>query len=119
MGVKQVRFGADARASMRRGIDVIADAVAVTLGPRGRNVVLDRQWDPPVVTKDGVTVAREIEVSDPMPNMGIRLMIGIAARTSAVAGDGTTTAVVLARAILVEAEKLVVAGHDAMAIRRG
>src|SRR6059036_2444323 len=119
MAAKLVKFGEDARAKVLRGVNVLADAVTVTLGPRGRNVVLEKSWGAPTVTKDGVTVAKEIELSDKFENMGAQMVKEVASKTSDVAGDGTTTATVLARAIFTEGAKLVAAGHDPMSLKRG
>ena len=98
MVAKDVRFGGDARQRMLRGVDVLADAVKVTLGPKGRNVVLDKSFGAPRITKDGVTVAKEIELEDPYENLGAQMLKEVAAKTSDIAGDGTTTATVLAQA---------------------
>jgi chaperonin GroEL len=119
MAAKVVRFSEDARAKVLRGVGVLADAVTVTLGPRGRNVVLEKSWGAPTVTKDGVTVAKEIELPDKFENMGAQMVKEVASKTSDVAGDGTTTATVLARAIFVEGAKMVAAGHDPMNLKRG
>src|SRR5947208_9271952 len=119
MAAKMVRFSEDARAKVLRGINVLADAVTVTLGPRGRNVVLEKSWGAPTVTKDGVTVAKEIELADKFENMGAQMVKEVASKTSDVAGDGTTTATVLARALYQEGAKLVAAGHDPMCLKRG
>src|SRR5438552_2882102 len=119
MAAKLVKFGEDARAKVLRGVNVLADAVTVTLGPRGRNVVLEKSWGAPTVTKDGVTVAKEIELPDKFENMGAQMVKEVASKTSAVAGDGTTSATVLARAIFTEGAKLVAAGHDPMSLKRG
>ncbi len=119
MSAKTVRFGADARARVMRGVDALADAVVVTLGPKGRNVVLEKSWGAPTVTKDGVTVAKEIQLEDKLENMGAQMVKEVASKTSDVAGDGTTTATVLARSIMAEGTKMVAAGHDPMAIKRG
>jgi chaperonin GroEL len=119
MSAKTVRFGADARARVMKGVDALADAVVVTLGPKGRNVVLDKSWGAPTVTKDGVTVAKEIELEDKLENMGAQMVKEVASKTSDVAGDGTTTATVLARSIMAEGIKMVAAGHDPMALKRG
>jgi chaperonin GroEL len=119
MAGKVVLFSADARAKVLRGINMLADAVTVTLGPRGRNVVLEKSWGAPTVTKDGVTVAKEIELADKFENMGAQLVKEVASKTSAVAGDGTTAATVLARALFTEGAKLVAAGHDPMSLKRG
>src|SRR5438034_541783 len=114
MPAKMIRFSADARAKVLRGVNILADAVTVTLGPRGRNVVLEKSWGAPTVTKDGVTVAKEIELADKFENMGAQMVKEVASKTSDVAGDGTTTATVLARAIFTEGAKLVAAGPDPM-----
>src|SRR5439155_1712914 len=118
MAVKMVRFSEDARAKVLRGINILADAVTVTLGPRGRNVVLEKSWGAPTVTKDGVTVAKEIELADKFENMGAQMVKEVASKTSDVAGDGTTTATVLARALFTEGAKLVAAGHDPVSLKR-
>jgi len=119
MPAKIVKFSEDARAKVLRGVNVLADAVTVTLGPRGRNVVLEKSWGAPNVTKDGVTVAKEIELPDKFENMGAQMVKEVASKTSDVAGDGTTTATVLARAIFTEGAKMVAAGHDPMNLKRG
>jgi chaperonin GroEL len=119
MPAKIVKFGEDARSKVLRGINVLADAVTVTLGPRGRNVVLEKSWGAPNVTKDGVTVAKEIELPDKFENMGAQMVKEVASKTSDVAGDGTTTATVLARSIFTEGAKMVAAGHDPMNLKRG
>jgi chaperonin GroEL len=119
MPAKIVKFGEDARSKVLRGINVLADAVTVTLGPRGRNVVLEKSWGAPTVTKDGVTVAKEIELPDKFENMGAQMVKEVASKTSDVAGDGTTTATVLARSIFTEGAKMVAAGHDPMNLKRG
>jgi chaperonin GroEL len=116
---KIVNFSQDARAKLLRGVDILADAVTVTLGPRGRNVVLEKSWGAPTVTKDGVSVAKEIELEDKFENMGAQMVKEVASKTSDVAGDGTTTATVLARAIFTEGAKMVAAGHDPMSLKRG
>jgi chaperonin GroEL len=116
---KQLAFEADARDSLRRGVDKLADAVKVTLGPKGRNVVLDKKFGSPTVTKDGVTVAKEIELEDPYENMGAQMVKEVASKTSDVAGDGTTTATILAQAIFREGLKNVTAGANPMALKRG
>src|SRR6184192_3289810 len=118
MAAKDVRFATDARQRMLRGVDILADAVKVTLGPKGRNVVLDKSFGAPRMTKDGVTVAKEIELPDKFENMGAQMVKEVASKTSDVAGDGTTTATVLARAIFTEGAKLVAAGHDPMSLKR-
>ena len=119
MAAKDIRLSSDARERMLRGIDTLANAVRVTLGPKGRNVVLERSYGAPRITKDGVTVAKEIELSDKFENMGAQMVKEVASKTSDVAGDGTTTATVLARAIFTEGAKLVAAGHDPMSLKRG
>ena len=119
MAAKDVRFSEEARGKVLRGVNVLADAVTVTLGPRGRNVCLEKSWGAPTVTKDGVTVAKEIQLEDKFENMGAQMVKEVASKTSDVAGDGTTTATVLARAIFSEGLKLVAAGHDPMSIKRG
>jgi chaperonin GroEL len=119
MAAKNVRFGQDARDKILKGVNVLADAVTVTLGPKGRNVVIEKSFGAPVVTKDGVTVAKEIELEDKLENMGAQMVKEVASKTSDIAGDGTTTATVLARAIYAEGVKMVAAGHDPMSIKRG
>src|SRR3982074_3105008 len=119
MAAKEVRFGADARARMIRGVDVLADAVKVTLGPKGRNVVLDKSYGPPRIPKAGLPVAKEIELADKFENMGAQMVREAATRTSDTAGDGTTTATVLAQAIVREGAKSVAAGMNPMDIKRG
>src|SRR6202051_1380177 len=119
MSAKEVKFSVDARDRMLRGIDILANAVRVTLGPKGRNVVLDKSYGAPRITKDGVTVAKEIELSDKFENMGAQLVREVASKTSTVAGDGTTTATILAHAIVREGVKAVAAGMNPMDLRRG
>src|ERR671917_123386 len=119
MAAKDVRFGANARERMLRGVDILADAVKVTLGPKGRNVVLDKSFGAPRITKDGVTVAKEIELADKFENMGAQMVREVASKTSDVAGDGTTTATVLAQAIVREGAKSVAAGLNPMDLKRG
>ena len=119
MAAKIVKFNRDARDAILRGVNVLADAVTVTLGPKGRNVVLDKSFGAPNVTKDGVTVAKEVELEDKFENMGAQMVKEVASKTSDVAGDGTTTATVLARQIFAEGVKLVAAGHDPMSLKRG
>ena len=119
MAAKDVRFGANARERMIRGVDILADAVKVTLGPKGRNVVLDKSFGAPRITKDGVTVAKEIELADKFENMGAQMVREVASKTSDVAGDGTTTATVLAQAIVREGAKSVAAGMNPMDLKRG
>ena len=119
MGAKQLEFDMQARKSLRAGVDALADTVKVTLGPKGRNVVLDKKFDPPLIINDGVTIAREIELADPFANMGAQLAKEVSIRTNDVAGDGTTTATVLAQAIVAEGMRNVAAGADPMALKRG
>src|SRR5689334_25283058 len=119
MAAKEVKFSGEARDRMLRGIDILADAVRVTLGPKGRNVVLDKSWGSPRITKDGVTVAKEIELNDKFENMGAQMVREIASKTSDEAGDGTTTATVLAHAIVKEGAKGVAAGMNPMDLKRG
>jgi chaperonin GroEL len=119
MAAKQLAFSEEARNSIRRGIDILANAVKVTLGPRGRNVVIEKKFGAPTVTKDGVTVAKEIELEDPYENMGAQMVREVASKTSDVAGDGTTTATVLAQAIYREGLKNVAAGRNPMSLKRG
>jgi chaperonin GroEL len=119
MAAKLVRFSQEAREKILKGVNVLADAVTVTLGPKGRNVVLEKSFGAPTVTKDGVTVAKEIELEDKFENMGAQMVKEVASKTSDVAGDGTTTATVLARSIFTEGIKMVAAGHDPMSIKRG
>ena len=116
---KEIKYDMKARESMLKGVRALADAVAVTLGPKGRNVVIDKSWGSPTVTKDGVTVAKEIELEDKFENMGAQMVKEVASKTSDMAGDGTTTATVLARAIYEEGQKLVAAGNNPMSIKRG
>jgi chaperonin GroEL len=119
MAAKQIAFGEDARRSLKIGIDVLASSVRATLGPRGRNVILDKKFGPPSVCSDGVTIAKEIELEDPYENMGAQLLKEAATKTNDVAGDGTTTATVLAQAMVIEGFKNVAAGADPMALKRG
>jgi chaperonin GroEL len=119
MAAKEVKFSEDARAKVLRGVNILADTVIVTLGPKGRNVVLEKSWGAPTVTKDGVTVAKEIQLEDKFENMGAQMVKEVASKTSDIAGDGTTTATVLSRAIFGEGLKMVAAGHDPMALKRG
>ena len=116
---KQIVHGEDSRQAILRGVNALADAVKITLGPKGRNVVLDKKFGSPLITKDGVTVAKEIELKDPMENMGAQMVKEVASKTSDVAGDGTTTATVLAQAIFREGVKTVAAGANPMAVKRG
>jgi len=119
MAAKDVKFSEEARSKVLRGVNILADTVTVTLGPKGRNVVLDKSWGAPTITKDGVTVAKEIQLEDKFENMGAQMVKEVASKTSDVAGDGTTTATVLARALFGEGLKMVAAGHDPMSIKRG
>jgi chaperonin GroEL len=119
MAAKELHFNTDARAALKRGVDQLAEAVKVTLGPKGRNVVIDKKFGAPTVTKDGVTVAKEIELSDALENMGAQMVKEVATKTSDLAGDGTTTATVLAQAIFREGLKNVTAGVNPMALKRG
>ncbi len=119
MAAKDVKFGADARERMLRGVDILADAVKVTLGPKGRNVVIEKSFGAPRTTKDGVTVAKEIELADKFENMGAQMVREVASKTNDVAGDGTTTATVLAQAIVREGQKAVAAGMNPMDLKRG
>ena len=116
---KQIVYGEESRQAILRGINALADAVKVTLGPKGRNVVLDKKFGSPTITKDGVTVAKEIELKDSLENMGAQMVREVASKTSDIAGDGTTTATVLAQAIYREGAKNVVAGANPMDIKRG
>jgi len=119
MAAKKMAFDVEAREAIRQGVRKLAHAVKVTLGPRGRNVVIEKSFGPPVVTKDGVTVAKEIEIGEAYENMGTQMVRQVASKTSEVAGDGTTTATVLAEAIFEEGLKNLAAGANAMALRRG
>jgi len=119
MAAKMLKFGYEAREAMIRGVNILADAVKVTLGPKGRNVVIDKSFGAPTITKDGVTVAKEIELSDKFENMGAQLLREVASKTSDTAGDGTTTATILAQAIVREGAKLVAAGHNPMDLKKG
>src|SRR5690242_12828049 len=119
MAAKEVKFSIDARNKMLRGVDILADAVKVTLGPKGRNVVLEKSFGAPRITKDGVTVAKDIELSDKFENMGAQMVREVASKTNDLAGDGTTTATVLAQAIVREGVKSVAAGMNPMDLKRG
>src|SRR6186713_658950 len=119
MAAKELHFNTDARAALKRGVDQLAEAVKVTLGPKGRNVVIDKKFGAPTVTKDGVTVAKEIELENKFENMGAQMVKEVATKTSDNAGDGTTTATVLAQAIYREGLKSVTAGANPMALKRG
>src|ERR1700731_1605341 len=116
---KQIVTGENSRQSILRGVNALADAVKITLGPKGRNAVIEKKFGTPIITKDGVTVAKEIELQDPLENMGAQMIKEVASQTSDVAGDGTTTATVLARMIVVEGNKCVVAGMNPMDLKRG
>jgi chaperonin GroEL len=119
MSAKEIRYSAKAREGMLKGVDTLADAVKVTLGPKGRNVLIEKSWGSPKISKDGVTVAKEIELSDKFENMGAQMVKEVASKTSDVAGDGTTTATILAQAIFREGSKLVASGANPMSIKRG
>ena len=119
MAAKEVKFSADAREKMLRGVDILANAVKVTLGPKGRNVILDKSFGAPRITKDGVTVAKEIELEDKFENMGAQMVREVASKTNDIAGDGTTTATVLAQSIVKEGGKAVAAGMNPMDLKRG
>jgi len=116
---KRLQFDEDARHSLKKGIDALAEAVKVTLGPKGRNVVLDKKFGAPTITNDGVTIARDIELPDPFENMGAQLLKEVATKTNDVAGDGTTTATVLSQAIITEGLRNLAAGANPMILRRG
>src|ERR1700747_1241550 len=116
---KEILFDVRARESILKGVNTLADAVKVTLGPRGRNVVIEKSYGSPTVTKDGVTVAKEIELEDKFANLGAQMVKEVASKTSDVAGDGTTTATVLAQVIFREGSRLVAAGHNPMELKRG
>src|SRR5713101_3163037 len=116
---KEIMFDVRAREAMLKGVNVLADAVKVTLGPKGRNVVIEKSFGSPTITKDGVTVAKEIELENKFENMGAQMVKEVASKTSDVAGDGTTTATVLTRSIYEEGLKLVAAGHSPMELKRG
>ena len=119
MAAKDVKFGVEARTRMLEGVDILANAVKVTLGPKGRNVVLDKSFGAPRTTKDGVTVAKDIELQDKFQNMGAQMVREVASKTNDVSGDGTTTATVLAQAIVREGSKSVAAGMNPMDLKRG
>src|SRR3990167_8337866 len=119
MAAKELHFNTEARAKLKVGVDALSEAVKVTLGPKGRNVVIDKKFGSPTITKDGVTVAKEIELSDPVENMGAQMVKEVATKTSDLAGDGTTTATVLAQAIFREGLKNVTAGANPMELKRG
>ena len=119
MAAKQITYAEDARSAILKGVNKLADAVKITLGPKGRNVVIEKKFGSPTSTKDGVTVAKEIELADPIENMGAQMVREVASKTSDVAGDGTTTATVLAQAIFREGSKNVTAGANPMELKRG
>src|SRR5438094_9711100 len=119
MPAKQILYSVEARSAIMRGIDQLAEAVKATLGPKGRNVIIDKKFGSPVITKDGVTVAKEIELKHPVENMGAQMVKEVASKTSDVAGDGTTTATVLAQAIVTAGLKNVAAGANPMDLKRG
>ena len=116
---KNISFNLEARDALKRGVDALANAVKVTLGPKGRNVVIDKKFGSPIITKDGVTVAKEIELKDPIENMGAQMLKEVASKTADVAGDGTTTATVLAQAMVTAGLKNVAAGANPMDLKRG
>ncbi|MBV1821052.1 chaperonin GroEL, partial [Bacteroidales bacterium MSK.15.36] len=116
---KSIMFGEDARRAMQKGVDMLANTVKVTMGPKGRNVILDKKFGAPLITNDGVTIAREIELEDAYENMGAQLVKEVATKTNDVAGDGTTTATLLAQAIIREGLKNVTGGANPMLVRRG
>ena len=116
---KQIVTGVNSRQAILRGVNILADAVKITLGPKGRNAVIEKKFGAPIITKDGVTVAKEIELQDPLENMGAQMVKEVASKTSDVAGDGTTTATVLAQAIFREGVKTLAAGANPMALKRG
>ncbi|MDB5039129.1 MAG: chaperonin GroEL, partial [Bacteriovoracaceae bacterium] len=119
MSAKEIHFSDHGRRALLEGVDALANAVKVTLGPKGRNVIIDKSFGSPTITKDGVSVAKEIELEDKFQNMGAQMVKEVASKTSDVAGDGTTTATVLAQAIFREGSKLVAAGHNPMDLKRG
>ncbi|MBI2236271.1 MAG: chaperonin GroEL, partial [Magnetospirillum sp.] len=119
MAAKEVKFSTDARTRLLRGVDILADAVKVTLGPKGRNVVIEKSFGAPRITKDGVTVAKEIELADKFENLGAQLVREVASKTADLVGDGTTTATVLAQSIVREGAKSVAAGINPMDLKRG
>ena len=116
---KEILFGADARKALQAGVDQLADTVKITLGPRGRNVVLDKKFGAPLITNDGVTIAKEIELDDPFENMGAQLVTEVSIKTNDAAGDGTTTATLLAKALIREGMKNVAAGANPMILKKG
>src|SRR6187200_363782 len=116
---KLLKFDEEARRALEAGVNKLADAVKVTIGPRGRNVVLDKKWGAPTITNDGVTIAKDVELDDPFENMGAQLVKEVATKTDDVAGDGTTTAVVLGQALVSEGLRVVTAGANPMVVKRG
>ena len=116
---KEIKFGEDARKALQSGVDQLANTVKVTLGPKGRNVVLDKKYGAPLITNDGVTIAKEVELEDPFENMGAQLVKEVATKTNDIAGDGTTTATLLAQALVREGLKNVAAGANPMIVRKG
>ena len=116
---KQLKYGEDARRSLEKGLNALADTVKITLGPKGRNVVLDKKFGAPLITNDGVTIAKDIELEDPFENMGAQLVREVATKTNDIAGDGTTTATLLAQAIVREGMKNVAAGANPMVLKKG
>ena len=116
---KQIKYGTDARTALESGVNQLADTVKITLGPKGRNVVIDRKYGSPLITNDGVTIAKEIELKDEFENMGAQIIKEVSTKTNDVAGDGTTTAVVLAQAIIKEGSKNVAAGANPIILKRG
>ena len=119
MAAKEIQYNDEARRGLQAGVDELANTVKVTLGPKGRNVVLEKKWGAPTITNDGVTIAKEIELDDPFENMGAQLAKEVANKTNDVAGDGTTTATVLAQAMVTDGLRLVTAGSNPMEMRRG
>src|SRR5690348_6898957 len=119
MAAKQLKFDEEARRALERGANAVANAVKVTLGPKGRNVVLDKKWGSPTITKDGVTVAKEVELEDPYENMGAQLVKEVASKTNDIAGDGTTTATVLAQSMVNEGLRYVMAGGNPLLVKKG
>ena len=119
MAAKQLKYGEEARRALEKGLNTLADTVKITLGPKGRNVVLDKKYGAPLITNDGVTIAKEIELEDPFENMGAQLVKEVATKTNDIAGDGTTTATLLAQAIVREGLKNVAAGANPMILKKG
>ena len=116
---KQIEFNSEARAKLKQGVDTLADAVKTTLGPKGRNVMIGKKFGTPHVTKDGVSVAKEVELSDPIENIGAQMVKEVASKTADIAGDGTTTATVLAQALVADGMKSIAAGYNPIDIKRG